>query len=187
MPPARPHPDLWYPIAALLAALRRLLLTANPCAFAAIASEARAQLAVAAALVRRYIHILAAELVLPPPRVVPSRPSTDNAVPRGASRYLFPLIEAPAASGGGSAGEDPPELQWALLTEAARRLADVLASPASHARRLARRFGTLLTPGLRDLPVPWHIIRRIPPALDVLLLRADQIARPLAWAGLDTS
>jgi hypothetical protein len=45
----------------------------------------------------------------------------------------------------------------------------------------------LLTPGLRDLPVPWHIIRRIPPALDVLLLRADQIARPLAWAGLDTS
>jgi hypothetical protein len=49
----------------------------------------------------------------------------------------------------------------------------VLASPASHARRLARRFGTLLTPGLRDLPVPWHIIRRIPPALDVLLLRVD--------------
>jgi hypothetical protein len=183
----RPHPDLWYPIAALLSALRRLLRAADPYAFADIAGEARAQLAVLTALIRRYIHILAAELILPPPRATAPRPDPPAAEARRAGGYLFPLIEAPPRAGASSPGEDPPELQWALLMESARRLVSVLADPARHARRLARRFGTLLTPGLRDLPVPWHITRRIPPGLDMLLTRLDQLARPKAWAGLDTS
>lgn len=186
----RPHPEFWYPIARLLSALRALLRATAPEAFAAIAKEARAQLIAAAALVRRYIHVLAAELVLPPPRVRP--PSTeDNPIPattrRGARAPLFPLIENPARSGGGGEGEDPPALQWTLLMEAATRLVGVLANPAPHARRLARRLGTLLHAGLRDLPAPWHVIRCVGPGIDTLLLRLDQAARPQAWAGMDTS
>jgi hypothetical protein len=184
----RPHPDLWYPIAALLSALRKLLRATSPGDFAAIAREARAQLIVITALVRRYIHILAAEILLPPPRAIaPQADHTAGGAPQGAGRYVFPLIEMPSRASGPRDGEDPPELQWALLMESARRLVSVLADPARHARRLARRFGTLLTPGLRDLPVPWHITRRIPPGLDMLLTRLDQLARPKAWAGLDTS
>ena len=183
----RPHPEFWYPIVRLLSALLR---ATAPEAFAAIAKEARAQLIAVTALVRRYIQFLAAELVLPPPRVRP--PSTEDrpkpdAARRGARVLLFPLIENPARAGGGGEGEDPPALQWALLMEAAARLARVLANPAPHGRRLARRFGTLLHAGLREVPVPWHVIRRVGPGIDTLLLRLDQAARPQAWAGMDTS
>jgi hypothetical protein len=186
----RLYPEFWYPIARLLSALRALLRATAPGAFAATAKEARAQLFAVTALVRRYIHVLAAELVLPPPRARP--PSTeDNLKPatarRGARAPLFALIENPARSGGGGEGEDPPALQWALLMEAAARLVGVLANPAPHARRLARCFGTLLHAGLREMPVPWHVIRRVGPGIDALLLRLDQAARPQAWAGMDTS
>lgn len=186
----RAHPEFWYPIARLLSALRALLRATAPDAFAAIAKEARAQLIAITALVRRYIHVLAAELVLPPPRI--RTPSTEDepkpaAARRGSRAPLFPLIETPARSGGGGEGEDPPALQWALLTQAAERLVSVLANPAPHARRLARRFGTLLHAGLRESPVSWHVIRRVGPGIDTLLLRLDQAARPHAWAGLDTS
>jgi len=186
----RAHPEFWYPIARLLSALHALLRATAPEAFAAIAKEARAQLIAAAALVRRYIHVLAAELVLPPPRVRP--PSTEDkpnpaAERRGARAPLFQLIENPARCGGGGEGEDPPVLQWALLMEAAARLVRVLANPAPHARRLARRFGTMLHAGLREMPVPWHVIRRVGPGIDTLLLRLAQAARPQAWAGMDTS
>ena len=185
----RPHPDLWYPIAQLLAALRTLLRATAPEAFAEIALHACAHLAAISALVRRYIHVLAADIHLPPPRQVD--PSTDrpDAAPRArsASRYLFPLIETPSRPSCATSGEDPPELQWALLLEAAQRLIAVMANPAPHARRLARRFGTLMVAGLRDLAVPWHVIRRAGPYVDNLLLRLDQAARPQAWAGLDPS
>ena len=188
----RAHPKFWYPIARLLFALRALLRDTAPEAFAAIAKEARAQLIAITALVRRYIHVLAAELVLPPPRV--KHPPTEEkpkppAAQRGARAPLFPLIEKPSRSGGGGEGEDPPALQWALLMQAAEQLVRVLADPAPHARRLARRFGTLLHAGLREAPAPWHIIRRVGPGIDTLLLRLDQAARPHAWAGLwvDTS
>jgi hypothetical protein len=186
----RTRPEFWYPIARLLSALRALLRATAPDAFAAIAKEARAQLIAVTALVRRYIHVLAAGLVLPPPRVRP--PSTEDmpalvSARSGARATLFPLIEHPARPGSASSGEDPPALQWALLMQAAERLVSVLANPAPHARRLARRFGTLLHAGLREAPAPWHIIRRLGPGIDTLLLRLDQAARPLAWAGLDTS
>ncbi|MFN3910951.1 hypothetical protein [Hyphomonas sp.] len=186
---SHPRPDLWYPIARLLAVLRRLLHAAAPEAFAHIALNARAQLAALTALVRRYIHVLAAGIILPPPRE--TTPQTDGPAPPsntpGARHYTFPLIESPARASPASAGEDPPALQWALLMQAAARLAAVLANPAPHARRLARRFGTLTVPGLRERPAPWHVIRRLGPGIDTLLLRLDQAARPQAWAGLDTS
>ncbi len=183
----RPHPDLWYPIAQLLAALRALLRATTPEAFAQIALDARAHLAALTALVRRYIHVLAADIILPPAQ---TRPPTERGRIRArtAHRYLFPLIETPARSkSAATGGEDPPQLQWALLMQAAARLAAVLANSAPHALRLARRFGTLTVPGLRDLPVPWHVIRRIGPVIDTLLIRLDAAARPQAWAGLDTS
>ncbi len=184
-----PRADLWYPIAHLLIALRKLLRATAPEAFAAIARKARVQLAVITALLRRYIHLLAAEIILPPPRT--ARPQAEHPecprTSRKAERYLFPLFELPARANCRSKGEDGPDLQWALLMEAARRLAKVLANPASHARRLARRFGTLTVPGLRDLALPWHILRQIPPWLDVIVCQYDAKARPEAWAGLDTS
>lgn len=186
----RAHPEFWYPIALLLSALRALLRATAPGGFAAIAKEARAQLIAITALVRRYIHVLAAELVLPPPRARP--PSTEDspessAAHRGARAALFPLIETPARPGAHGEREDPPALQWALLMQAAERLVRVLANPAPHARRLARRFGTLLYAGLRESPAPWHVIRRVGPGIDTLLLRLDAAARPQAWVGMDTS
>ena len=182
----RPHPDLWYPVAALLRVLRKLLRGADPLAFAALAREARTQLIVITALIRRYIHVLAAEIILPPPQN--RLPADRRAVRAGSSsRYLFPLIETPSRPSRSSPGEDPPDLQWAILMEAAGRLAAVLANPAPHARRLARQLRTLTVPALRELPVPWHITRRLPPWIDVLICRFDAAARPEAWAGLDTS
>jgi hypothetical protein len=184
-----PRPDLWYPIAHLLIALRKLLRAAAPDAFAAIAREVRVQITVITAMLRRYIHVLAAEIILPPTRA--PRPQAEHAerprAARKAERYLFPLLEIPARASCAGGSEDPAALQWAILMEAARRLAEVLANPAPHARRLARRFGTLDVPGLRDLALPWHILRQIPPWLDVLVCRYDAAARPEAWAGLDTS
>lgn len=184
-----PHPEFWHPIAELIAALRALLRGTPLEAFAQIALDARAQLAVVTAMVRRYIHVLAAEVCLPP---APARPPLPD-VPAGRAgrsstrRYLFPLVECPAGASRPSQGEDPPGLQLAFLMQAAQRLADVMANPASHALRLARRLRRAVDASLRELPVPWHIIRRIHPATDALLTRLDAAARPQAWAGMDTS
>lgn len=185
----RPHPDLWYAIAQLLAALRQRLRATAPESFADIALHARAHLAALTAMVRRYIHILAAEIILPP-RATP--PPADHSAERTGTRagrraYRFPLIETLSKPSRPTQGEDPPELQWALLMQAAQRLVSVMANPAPHARRLARALRRLTGEALRDLAVPWHVIRRIGPALDTLLLRLDQLARPQAWAGIDTS
>ena len=179
----------------LLVALRRLLQAAAPEAFAAIAAEARWRLAAATALVRRYIHVLAADISLPPVRLL-ARPSPTDQPPPGQRRWQerrFPLIElARLARGGGPvAAPDPPALQWALLMEAAARLCRVMADPQPHARRLARTLRRQDSAPLRDLPVPAPILRRLPPAVDILLCRLDAAARPAAWkpieAALDTS
>ncbi len=189
MTQARPHPDLWYPIAQLLAALRQLLRATAPEAFAQIALDARAHLAAITAMVRRYIHILAADITLPPRAI---SPPTDHLAERTRSRggrrdYLFPLIESPSKPSRATLGKDPPELQWAILMEAAQRLVSVMANPAPHALRLARALRRCTGEALRELPVRWSVIRRIGPVVDTLLLRLDQLARPKAWAGIDTS
>ena len=184
----RAHPDFWYPIADLLVALRRLLRATPPDAFAQIALHARAHLAAITALVRRYIHVLAAELGLAPLGPLPPLPDipAERCGPRS-RRYRFALIEQAARRRRASRGEDPPDLQLAILLEAVERLADVLANPAPHALRLARFLRRRTGEVLRDLPVPWHIIRRIGPAIDTLLLRLDAAARPKAWEGMDSS
>jgi len=187
-----PRPELWTRAAAFLAVLRRLITLAGPEGFAAIAAEARWRLAAASALVRRYIHILAADIALPPP--APARPAPEGATPpRAARRYHetpFRLIEEARPSAGQSreASEpDPSEFRWALAAEAVRRLCAVMADPRPHALRLARFLRQRITAALRALPVPHHILRRLPPEIDALLCRFDQAARPEAWAGLDTS
>ena len=80
-----------------MAILRCLLRGRAPEAFASILAEARALLAAATAMVRRYIHALAADFLLPP-----------------------------------------------------------------------------------DMPVRWHMIRRLGPVMNALLTRLDKVARP--WA-----
>ena len=183
----RPHPDLWYPIAELLAALRTLLRATAPTAFAQIALDARAHLAALTALVRRYLHVLAADISLPSLRPLP--PLQDEPEQReGArsSRYLFPLIEHPARRARASLGEDPPELQHALLMEAVQRLVSVMANPAPHALRLARFLRRFTGRVLRELPVRWSILRRVGPGVDTLLMRLDAAARPQAGEGIDS-
>jgi hypothetical protein len=183
--PSRPEADLWYAIAALLSALRSLLRGTAPAAFAAISAEARARLAAITAMVRRYLHILAAAITLAPlrPRAPPSKTGS-----RRTFRIdpLFPLTEQGREfrSNSRSQGADPPELQWAILMQAAQRLVSVMANPAPHARRLALSLRRTGTDGLRDLPVRWHVLRRLGPAVDTLLMRLDQRARPEAWAGI---
>lgn len=184
----RAHPDYWYPIANLLVALRRLVLATPPEAFASIARDARAHLAALAALVRRYIHLLAGEIVLPPSRPAsPLAGDPDERIRCSARRYRFALTEGKACSGGPGTGDDPPEMQWQIMMEALDRLKSVLAHPAPHALRLARFLRRHGAAPLRELPVPWHIVRRIGPALDTLLLRLDEVVRPQAWAGINSS
>ncbi len=78
----RPYPELWNTLAHQLGPLRQLLAAAASEAFAAISAQARARLAHLTALVRRYIHILAAEIRLPPLQPALTDPSVP-ALPKG--------------------------------------------------------------------------------------------------------
>jgi hypothetical protein len=185
----KPRPDLWSRTALVVAMLRRLLRACAPEAFAAISAEARALLAAATAMVRRYIHALAADILLPPARVSlgADNPLREERASRNSNDYLFPLAEHPGGRASRHCPPEPPELQWAILWEAAARLAAVMANPAPHALRLARCQRRVGRAPLRDMPVRWHVIRRLGPVIDALLTRLDQAARPWAWEGLDTS
>ena len=184
-----PRPELWTRIAALLGALRTLLRGAVPEHFHKIADDARAQLLAATALVRRYIHVLAAEITLPPlPVGVSPKPAGQTPTKHQARRdALFRLTELVdtikrASKPGGS---DTPFTQWALMMEAARRLALVLNYPEKHALRLARLLRRQARATLKDLPIPASILRRLAPWTDALLCRLDEEARPHAWAGIN--
>ncbi|MFN3312720.1 MAG: hypothetical protein ACK46Q_04555 [Hyphomonas sp.] len=187
----RPHPELWNTLVHLLGLLRQLLAATAPEAFAAISAEARARLAHLTAMVRRYIHILAAEIILPPLQTAPAYPSVPAQVKcQRASRETFALLEHPPMPGQchtPASERDPPELQWALLWEAALRLSAVLRDPARHARRLARYRQRGHAAPLRGLPVRWAVLRRLGAAADACLTRFDQLAQPAAWAEIDTS
>lgn len=189
----RPHPDLWHPLAVLLSALRAVRGAAAPAGFGAVSSEVQARVRMLAVLVRRYIHVLAAEIHLPPPRSAPILLGRGQPAGRSGRDYLFPLTEQSVAMRRAhkSGGEDPPGLRWALLFEAARRLSDVPADPARYAARLARHLRRAGAAPLKGLPVRWSVLRRLGPEADALLCRLDQRARPEAWAeigeGEDTS
>jgi hypothetical protein len=62
-----------------------------------------------------------------------------------------------------------------------------MADPEPHARRLARALRYQVRPPLRELPVRWHVIRRLGPGFDTLLMQLDAAARPQDWAGMDSS
>ncbi len=185
-----PRPELWTRIAALLGALRMLLREAMPEHFHRIAAEARLQLIAATALVRRYIHVLAASVALPEPRPVGAPPENANETPKKLQRRReapFRLIEevCPARRASKSEAADTPFVQWALMMEAARRLALVLNHPEKHALRLARLLRRRKGRILKDLPVPASVLLRLPPWVDALLCRLDEEARPEAWATLN--
>lgn len=137
-----PRPELWTRIAAFLGALRVFLRGVVPHKFDRVATTARAHLMAAAALVRRYIHVLAADMTLPPPAVGVS-PQSSNETPNKLQRCrdtLFRLTELIDAikRASNSNGLDTPFVQWALMMEAARSLTLVLNHPEKHALRLAR-------------------------------------------------
>jgi hypothetical protein len=186
-----PRPELWTRIAAFLGALRTFLRGADPEKFGKTAATARAYLIAAAALVRRYIHVLAAELSLPPLPVGVSQ-KTSNQIPtklqprREAPFRLTELVDTlKRASKPG--GTDTPFTQWALMMEAARRLAIVLNHPEKHALRLARLLRRKARPTLKDLPVTASVLKRLTPWADALLQRLDEEARPEDWAGINSS
>ncbi|MFN4183253.1 MAG: hypothetical protein ACK4M6_00580 [Hyphomonas sp.] len=186
-----PRPELWTRIFALLGALRTLLREAVPELFGGIARDARAQLVAITALVRRYIHVLAADLALPPLAVGVSKENSKRNDEKLQQRREAPfrLTEETKPATGSSAGEgtDTPFIQWAMMLEAARRLSAVMADPARHALRLARMLRKRKSGTLKAQPTPWHILRRLPPWTDALLCRLDEAARPEAWAGINSS
>lgn len=189
-----PRPELWTRIALVIGGLRALLLGTVPELFGAVSAHARAQLAAAAALVRRYIHVLAAELVLAPamprPATPPKKAPPENPPPAPAREAAFRLTEPETQPSAASAKEsvpDTPMLQWALVIAAMRRLSAVMGDPARHARRLAFFLRRQSRQTLREAPVRWSVTRRLPVFTDALLCRLDQAARPAAWAGLDSS
>ena len=155
MSATRPLPEYWYPVAWILLVLKALLTATDPGAFGSVAAHAHRQLAYAGAFVRRFLLALARSLDLPP---LPTR--------------------APAAPAN-------PAVDWALALHRAELLLVALRRPLPLARRLARRLARGHAPSLRDLPVPWHVLRALPPALDSLRTRLDCLARPDHWSGLD--
>jgi len=91
MTPSRPLPEIWYPLAQFLLALRALIRAASPDGFAAIAARVRRELRLTGALVRRYLFAVAYRITLPPPRAAPPRARlrsrrAPGRLPRRASR-----------------------------------------------------------------------------------------------------
>lgn len=190
MAPDRPLPEFWYPLARILLVLKALLAATAPEAFAAISARVHRKLRYAGAYLRRYLLALARQVVLPPLRPRPPRPAPPG-LPRAPRRALaFPvcLSEPPSlrrVPGAGLSGAPNPQVDWALALQRAEALLGALRRPLPRARRLARQLARGAAPALRDLAVPAHVLRTLPPALDLLLTRLDLIARPDHWAGIE--
>jgi hypothetical protein len=186
-----PRPELWTRIAAFLGALRTFLRGAVPEKFDKTAATARAYLIAAAALVRRYIHVLAAELSLPPLPVGVSQKTAGQTPtklqPRRDALFCLTELVDTLKRASKPGGTDTPFTQWALMMETARRLAIVLNHPEKHALRLARLLRRRKGATLKDLPVPASILKRLTPWADALLQRLDEEARPEEWAGINSS
>jgi hypothetical protein len=184
---ARPHPELWQPIATLLLALRALLRAADPCAFAALSARALRELRLCGAMVRRYVFILAREIIVPPPRRSTPRaaPHTPSEKPRPRTSRFDPGEWPPARTPPRPGAAEPAQgIEWALALNRAEILLAALRDPLPLARRLALRLARHTAPPLRELPVPAHVPRAIPPKWDAHLMHLDSLARPDAWAGM---
>lgn len=189
MSAARPLPEFWYPVARILLALKALLAATAPEAFGLISAGVQRELRYAAAFLRRYLLALARELTLPPLRPRAAAPAPPSAgAPRRGREAPFCLTEPPAAYGASRArppGVPCPPVEWAIALKRAEAMLAALRGPLPFARRLARRLERGAPPALRSLAVPAHVLRAIPPALDILLMRIDIMARPDVWSGLD--
>ena len=189
MSPERPLPEFWYPVARILLVLKALLLAAAPGGFGRISARVNRELIYAGAFVRRYLLAVARGLVLPPLRA--RAPAVPTSIPRSRRRPLespLPLGEPPARRrnpGRQRGAPSSPEIEWGLALQRTEALLAALRRPLPLARRLARRLTRGEAPRLRDLAIPWHIIRALAPALDILLTRLDRHARPDHWSGLD--
>jgi hypothetical protein len=190
MSPERPLPEFWYPVTRILLVLRDLLRSAQPGGYGAVAAGVHRELAWAGAYVRRYLLALARTLVLPPLRL--RTPAAPEAASRPRLRRCpldkpLTLSEPPAprrAPGRYRGQPSPPEVEWALALQRTETLLAALRRPLPIARRLARRLARGAAPVLRALAVPWHVIRAIPPARDIILTRLDRLARPDHWRGI---
>lgn len=186
--PERPLPEFWYPVARILLVLNALLLAAAPGGFARISARVNRELIYAGAFARRYLLAVARGLVLPPLRA--RAPAAPTSTPRSRRRPLerpLPLAEPPARRrnpGLQRGAPSSPETEWALALQRTEALLAALRRPLPLARRLARRLARGAAPTLRDLAIPWHIIRALPAALDILLMQLDRRARPDHWSAI---
>lgn len=190
MSPDRPLPEFWYPVARILLVLKALLAATAPEAFAAISAQVHRELRYAGAYLRRYLLALARQLVLPPPRPRAAAAPSSPAPPRERRTLTFPLClsEPPAARrppGARPAGDPNPNVDWAIALQRAEVLLAALRRPLPLARGLARQLARGAVPVLRDLAVPAHVLRALPPWMDNLLTQLDCLARPDHWSGID--
>ena len=169
--------DLWHLAARHHGALKRFVL-ANFALWSdpAIRRTARQGIAVLAAMLRRLLHLLAREIVLPPLRIrtapepfaCPARsrkPSLGFRLTE-AKRERFPRTSNPSPT------PDTPELSHALFLERLAVLANVYRARHRIARRLARRVQSRRTT-LVATPLPAPQMQRLPEGFRAMLAFLD--------------
>jgi hypothetical protein len=158
--------DLWHLAARHHGALKgfvlaRAALWSDP----AIRRTARQGLAVLAAMVRRLLHLLAREVVLPPLRVRTAPEPLARTIRCRTPRLGFRLTEAKRErfprTPNPSPTPDTPELSHALFLERLAVLANVYRARHRIARRLARRVQLGRAP-LAATPLPAPQLHRLP-------------------------
>ena len=187
--------DTFSLLAQLVLQVRQALRALSPFAFSENVNGAvlKTRIAALTAMVRRYLHALAAEITLPMPRAIPPRAEDESgATSCGTAERGLPLFENdPSTTRHATHSPRPdtnPYFEWGQAFMQIERLALALA----HADRRARRLAGLLrrrSKPLRAMPLRVHHLRRLPAELDTLLLELDRRARPELWQSLklDTS
>ena len=172
--PGAPSPaDLWHLAARHHGALKGFVL-ANFALWSdpAIRRTARQGIAVLAAMLRRLLHLVAREVILPPLRVR-TAPEPFASPARSRKPALgFRLTEVPRERTprmpNPSPTPDTPELSYALFLERLAVLANVYRARHRIARRLARRVQSGRAP-LAATPLPAPQMRRLPEGFRAML------------------
>ena len=181
--------DTFALLAQLVLQVRAALRALSPFAFSENSTALKTRIAALTAMVRRYLHALAAEVSLPMRRAVPRRDKEKpGASSRGTGERGLPLFENDRPATGRamrrSQGTSHPYFEWGQAFMQIERLARALAQADRRARRLAGLLRRRSKP-LRSLPLRVHHLRRLPPELDTLLLELDRRARPELWRSLN--
>ena len=169
--------DLWHLAARHHCALKRFVL-ANLAVWSdpAIRRTARQGLAVLAAMLRRLLHLLAREVVLPPlrirtapePLVYPAR----SRKPSLGFRLTETVRERTPRAPNPAPTPETPELSHALFLERLAVLANVYRARHRIARRLARRVQSRRAP-LAATPLPSPQMQRLPEGFRAMLAFLD--------------